>query len=1769
MSLEIQRSTTVRRSANVQRSGTRKGPNPNLNPAAPKKQKGYEIVQQGIKELYPLDKGNIVPDLDIVFVPGLGANPEDSWKSSKTDFNWTTHADGLQRDFPRARLLLYMYDSAWTGQLKVKQFMGNIAMGLLVGLRSKREGCQRRPIVFIGHSMGGLVVAKAITLADSRRDLFPIMFEATTACIFFGTPFSGAPVAAVAAMYAHFAEKVDVAFSSKLLDLMKPGDEELRQLKHEFMRLVGKINPKIDLFCFWEEHPTDFSQMAGLPSLFGLTKNLIPKHYAEFVNRDSATLPGVEELGLACNHRDLVKFDGPKDDRWTQMVRDPVKKIIHGAQLSVRNRLNSVRDIDRAMISGIMDALDGAQVQKKRKTLSQSFTLSSWIPQEAEYLEWLRYAGDGDKAQPPLAVDCLYVRGREGRGKTNAAMAALQGIEKLIRENEENDTGQGPILLVYFFCDTTTDYSTAEDVLKSVIRQLINQQETLAPYAKIFTKKKGKDDANRSQQAQITVENMWQSIQDMLADEFIGSSVYFVLNNLHALPAESDSTIKLMKFIAGELEALGSVGARRVPTRWFITSRESHNVDAALKVDGVRVIDLEDSRYENQVQLELQQKQYNKALAYFASSLVGKRAQNTQWIDITCIQLGELSNTESDLRVRKILENMPQDLKTLLDHSWRQIFELNEAHVEKIKEILRALLSLLAGLTSTDQEKGELRKLIEQCKPLLYLKRTSKADSTHLSENAKALLGLSKEEIKWQHGDTLDFSMPDPVSKESAVETSEKDEQHRPDQEEAPSEGASAIEQADDEEEKEEEDDDDDNDDDDEYSDSEEMYEEEDEEDEEEDDPEVEMVKDKALAYTIKHWLHHASNATLEIAEDLSFEDDFWKPDSTIRRRWMIEYARMTTTFDDFDYKTLNGLHVAAAIGFRQLVAALIRNGHEAEIKQRDSLVNTPLHFAAFLGRPNIVEELLNRGAVIDDAAEIHEQTPLHMASFGGHIQVMKKLLLRGADPNAVANDIGPVVNAAISSGSREAVELLVEHNVSLTFKSDDEDVQCPLALAALLADYSMFEYLIESYADKLPPQDYSAALIAAAAAGRIEVFNKLLNFGHEAAVFQSALDCAVEEWNWDIVKSLLDHCQGLDVNGLFTEVATCSEPQDKMLQLAWEYANGSITQETLSDALYNATDREKVTTVRLLLQSFGANPNATGEEYGTALTAAAFDGIMEMVQLLLDAGADTNDANGWALQTAAAEGHYEIVQELIDRGAEVNACTQNANFAAGTALQGACESSKSDIVSLLLEKGANPNLGLGTDSPPILAACQRAKADVNVFGGYDSSTPLINAAAYLPKESLQVLLNAGADINLPDNDGDTALIVAAARGDVEAVTFLLDNGANIMHSSKRDMNALQTAFEATQQSEDEEQSGFVGSSSEQWQCLGVLVNRVTVLLDALKTAADSGNIALESVIRSANISKQGLNYEDNHPKASGLNAMPDSAVELNDGDDTANNYQLDENTNSEPAITTDSETVTETAIETAAPDIEPSTYPEVSVSTIAEATHAQFATQNPVPPSPPQVNYEAASIQSTNSWSSHEPSAFIPKRESIASIRDVSAQMAIPAPLEVIRRKPAPQHFQRADPSVHFQAPMPQVTVLPYSSVQSLPITSPSQQSPPPMNEPTEQFKAYPGQTGTHPYGQYHNMEVYNNSNASDGQNQDMKRYSAYDGSIPARYSGYGPQTAQPPPDRARQSYQGHGYPNYYNQQPQYYGNNGDTSFHNEGSAQEKPPTTGDSRFY
>lgn len=74
-------------------------------------------------------------------VPGLGADPVRCWESQarNSTFNWIADRDGLQKEFPDARIMLYQYESAWKGPLKVNQSIGNAAWGLLLSLMGHRE----------------------------------------------------------------------------------------------------------------------------------------------------------------------------------------------------------------------------------------------------------------------------------------------------------------------------------------------------------------------------------------------------------------------------------------------------------------------------------------------------------------------------------------------------------------------------------------------------------------------------------------------------------------------------------------------------------------------------------------------------------------------------------------------------------------------------------------------------------------------------------------------------------------------------------------------------------------------------------------------------------------------------------------------------------------------------------------------------------------------------------------------------------------------------------------------------------------------------------------------------------------------------------------------------------------------------------------------------------------------------------------------------------------------------------------------------------------------------------------------------------------------------------------------------------------------------------------------------------------------------------------------------------------------------------------------
>ena len=109
--------------------------------------------------------------------------------------------------------------------------------------------------------------------------------------------------------------------------------------------------------------------------------------------------------------------------------------------------------------------------------------------------------------------------------------------------------------------------------------------------------------------------------------------------------------------------------------------------------------------------------------------------------------------------------------------------------------------------------------------------------------------------------------------------------------------------------------------------------------------------------------------------------------------------------------------------------------------------------------------------------------------------------------------------------------------------------------------------------------------------------------------------------------------------------------------------------------------------TVKVLLE-YGADASVCNEQWSPLLQKACIDGEHEIVQLLLFHGADPNF--GRCIQAALEVYHQDIFLTLIDAGAEVNTLSKPSNL---TPLMMAAKTNNTIAVEILLIKGADPNI--------------------------------------------------------------------------------------------------------------------------------------------------------------------------------------------------------------------------------------------------------------------------------------------------------------------------------------------------------------------------------------------------------------------------------------------------------------------------------------------
>jgi ankyrin repeat protein len=211
--------------------------------------------------------------------------------------------------------------------------------------------------------------------------------------------------------------------------------------------------------------------------------------------------------------------------------------------------------------------------------------------------------------------------------------------------------------------------------------------------------------------------------------------------------------------------------------------------------------------------------------------------------------------------------------------------------------------------------------------------------------------------------------------------------------------------------------------------------------------------------------------------------------------------------------------------------------------------------------------------------------------------------------------------------------------------------------------------------------------------------------------------------------------------------------------------------------ALHWAVHWNDAEAVALLLRA-GANPAATNRYGASPLSEAATSGSAGVVKALLDAGADakalaTPDGET-VLMTAARAGNVDAVRLLLDRGADVNA---RERYKGQTALMWAAAERHAAVVKLLLERGADWRVRSfdRETKPPRLSAASSISPIPR--GGF---TALLFAAREGDIETAKVMLDAGVDIDYGDVDNASPLVVAILNKQFAFAKFLIDRGADV-----------------------------------------------------------------------------------------------------------------------------------------------------------------------------------------------------------------------------------------------------------------------------------------------------------------------------------------------------------------------------------------------------
>lgn len=405
---------------------------------------------------------------------------------------------------------------------------------------------------------------------------------------------------------------------------------------------------------------------------------------------------------------------------------------------------------------------------------------------------------------------------------------------------------------------------------------------------------------------------------------------------------------------------------------------------------------------------------------------------------------------------------------------------------------------------------------------------------------------------------------------------------------------------------------------------------------------------------------------------------------------------------------------------------------------------------------------------------EIFMSNCLASAAQLGEIEIIRTLINHGVDVDATRGNVvrRTPLSLAIMHGNIECARLLIENGSDLNPSGADKT---PLQIACdtYKCSVEMIQLLLDSGAHVNPPQNSArlTALQLAVYQRRTDIVNLLLQWKADPNSFTTSESGTA-------LQIACSHCSDAEIPELLIEKgADIDTHADKSRgDRKFEYSGS----ESDSDAENNdetnlfrfkspiliAADHENWETVQVLLEE-GAAVNPSMSTFPIkALKERSFCDDWENPTVLTP------------LQAAVRAQNITMTRMLLSSGAHVDARPKGKY--GHTALQIAAMVNNQRLVQILLLKDAEIN------------------AAASVLAG--GLTALQAAACHLDTGLLSFLINEGADVNAAGSpeDGKSALRVAIAQRNIDAVRILLDAGASVTidQNSKQGLLAIQESIQ-------------------------------------------------------------------------------------------------------------------------------------------------------------------------------------------------------------------------------------------------------------------------------------------------------------------------------------------------------------------------------------